>query len=147
MSDWIEWNCGKCPVGGFEYVEVRYRNGEVEANQARIFRWEQYENEYDIVAYRIVKEEPQTFNKPEAVKGFNASGSKYLRSINTIGGNVDVYAVLEAFAVTCPARQHAIKKLLCAGLRGKGDSVQDLKEAADAVDRAVQMEEARVSTT
>ena len=52
---------------------------------------------------------------------FNQSGSKYLRSIDMpVPGKVDVYSVLEAFDVRCPARQHAIKKLLCAGLRGKG---------------------------
>lgn len=77
---------------------------------------------------------------------FNQSGSKYLRKIvHNINGQVDVYAVLEAFSVTCPARQHAIKKLLCSGIRGKGDSIQDLKEARDAIDRAIQMEEARKS--
>ena len=53
---------------------------------------------------------------------------------------IDVYDVLKAFNVTCPARQHAIKKLLCAGLRGKGDSLQDLTEAVQAVERAVELE-------
>lgn len=71
---------------------------------------------------------------------FNKSGSKYLRDIRlTADGKVDVYAVLLAFDVTCPARQHAIKKLLCSGLRGKGSAEQDLKEASDAIDRAIQL--------
>lgn len=75
---------------------------------------------------------------------FNESGSKYLRAVpcSTLG-RVDVYAVLDAFNVTCPARQHAVKKLLCAGLRGKADTMQDLMEARDAIDRAIQMQEAR----
>lgn len=73
------------------------------------------------------------------------SGSKYLREIRClVDGRVDVYAILEAFAVTCPARQHAIKKLLCSGIRGKGDTAQDLNEARDAIDRAVQMELSRL---
>lgn len=74
---------------------------------------------------------------------FNKSGSKYLRLITSIEGlavTVDVYAVLIAFGVTCPARQHAIKKLLCAGIRDKGSAVQDLQEAKDAIDRCVQLE-------
>ena len=76
--------------------------------------------------------------------GFNESGSKYLRAVPCATlGRVDVYAVLDAFAVTCPARQHAIKKLLCSGLRGKASALQDLREARDAIDRAVQMQEAR----
>lgn len=144
MSDWIEWNGGECPVPDGVYVELLvYGVGSVFTRNASVAKWAMSRPTEigEVVEYRIVKEEP------EAIQGFNASGSKYLRSIQTIGGKVDVYAVLEAFAVTCPARQHAIKKLLCAGLRGKGDSVQDLKEAADAVASAVQMEEARVSTT
>jgi len=72
---------------------------------------------------------------------FNKSGSKYLRDVPCLIGHkcVDVYAVLDAFNVTCPARQHAIKKLLCAGLRGKGGVKQDLSEASDAVTRAIEM--------
>jgi hypothetical protein len=77
---------------------------------------------------------------------FNKSGSKYLRNAPcSIDGRLDVYAVLDAFNVTCPARQHAIKKLLCSGIRGKGDVIQDLEEAGDAVQRAIQMEKARAN--
>ena len=73
------------------------------------------------------------------------SGSKYLRQIDANADNFsDVYDVLEAFAVTCPARQHAIKKLLCSGIRGKGDAIKDLTECKDAVDRAIKLEEKRV---
>lgn len=75
-----------------------------------------------------------------AKKPFNASGSKYLRRVQgAVNGCVDVYAVLVTFGVTCPARQHAIKKLLCAGLRGKADEARDLAEARDAVERAMQL--------
>lgn len=71
---------------------------------------------------------------------FNKSGSKYLREMRHLtDGKADVYAVLLAFNVTCPARQHAIKKLLCAGIRGKGDCLNDLREARDAIDRAIQI--------
>ena len=75
----------------------------------------------------------------------NKTGRKYLRDIGhlVIDNCIDVYAVIEAFCVKCPARQHAIKKLLCAGLRGKGDQMQDLIEARDAVTRAIQLQQAR----
>lgn len=76
---------------------------------------------------------------------FNQSGSKYLRPIlGAVNNKIDVYAVLLTFGVMCPARQHAIKKLLCSGLRGKGNAIQDLKEARDAIDRAIQMEESKI---
>lgn len=77
---------------------------------------------------------------------FNESGSKYLRRIRgSINGRIDVYGVIETFDVQCPARQHLIKKILCSGLRGKGDALQDLREARDACDRAIQLEESRQS--
>lgn len=84
-------------------------------------------------------------DKIEDRVNFNQSGSKYLRDVPCLieGKYLDVYAVLDAFQVTCPARQHAIKKLLCSGIRGKGDTLQDLKEAKDAISRAIQMEESK----
>lgn len=75
------------------------------------------------------------------------TGNKYIRTIvppaGCEPGQTDVYAVLEAFNVRCPAVQHALKKLLCAGLRGKGSTVADLREAGDSIARAVEMQEAR----
>lgn len=79
------------------------------------------------------------------------SGNKYHRTIYDVKSisqsmngpkiiepiTVDVYSVLNAFNVKCPATQHAIKKLLCAGIRGKGDKTQDLTEARDAISRAI----------
>lgn len=73
--------------------------------------------------------------------------SKYNREIRNKENQsivVDVYDVLVAFKVTCPARAHAVKKLLCAGIRGKGDSIQDLTEAVMAVERAREIELIRV---
>lgn len=79
---------------------------------------------------------------PEAMNSTH-TGSKYHRTIMGLDGKsaviADVYSVLVAFDVTCPAIQHAIKKLLCAGIRGKGDRVQDLVEARDAINRAIDL--------
>lgn len=72
-------------------------------------------------------------------------GSKYVRAIRDVDGvhgcYVDVYAVIRAFKITCPGLQQAIKKILCAGLRGKGDRVSDIKETFDALFRALQFAE------
>ena len=79
------------------------------------------------------------------MRQLNDSGAKYLRPLRClVDGKADVYTVLEAFEVVCPARQHAIKKLLCAGLRGKGSEMQDLSEARDAIERAIQMYASRM---
>lgn len=56
---------------------------------------------------------------------------------------IDVYAVLDAFNVTCPARQHEVKKLLCAGLRGKATEMQDLYESEVAHKRAINLQISR----
>jgi hypothetical protein len=70
-----------------------------------------------------------------------SSGDKYLRIIrNRQGkelGEVDVYCALRAFGVNEPALAHAAKKILCAGIRGKGDERQDLEESIDAIQAAL----------
>jgi hypothetical protein len=74
-------------------------------------------------------------------------GSKYHRTITqTLPGDtcgcsvtIDVYDVLEAFRVRCPALQHAIKKLLCAGMRGSKSAEQDISEAANSCRRAIEL--------
>lgn len=53
---------------------------------------------------------------------------------------VDVYDVLKAFEVTCPAMQHAIKKMLCSGQRGVKDSIRDKREAIDSINRSIELE-------
>ena len=55
-------------------------------------------------------------------------------------GEMDVYDVLVTFRVTCPAVQHAVKKLLCPGERGHKDRATDLREALVSIERAVQLE-------
>lgn len=70
------------------------------------------------------------------------SSNKYERELTDRQGNsatVDVYDVLQAFNVTCPATQHAIKKLLCTGVRGHKDGDTDLLEAREAITRAIEL--------
>ena len=52
---------------------------------------------------------------------------------------VDVYDVLVAFGVINPALQHAIKKMLCTGIRGYKDFNQDIDEAIQALERAKEL--------
>lgn len=64
--------------------------------------------------------------------------NKYQREILP-GTYIDVYDVLTAFNVTCPARAHAIKKLLATGARGHKDEMTDLKEAIQSLERSTQI--------
>ena len=69
--------------------------------------------------------------------------NKYKRQLK--GVEFDVYDVIHAFKVTNPVLQHAIKKLLMPGERGAKDAVQDLKEAMQAIERAIEMIEPEVN--
>ena len=73
----------------------------------------------------------------------NKAFNHYFKDVSNLE-TVDVYRVLELFNVVNPCVQHAIKKLLCAGLRGKGSQMQDLEEAINASGpRIIQMQKAR----
>lgn len=65
--------------------------------------------------------------------------NNYEREIKR-GVCVDVYDVLIAFNVTCPALAHAIKKALVAGGRGAKGSLQDKREAMDSIGRSIEIE-------
>lgn len=90
-------------------------------------RWEDgiVSNHY---THRLVEDWVAATPKPQ---------SKYDREVK--GVTVDVYDVLKAFGVTCPALQHAAKKVLCAGLRGHKDTSKDIREAIEALERAGQL--------
>lgn len=72
----------------------------------------------------------------------NTGQNKYTRNLK--GVECDVYDVLKAFDVTCPALQHLIKKALCAGLRGHKDKTQDLKDILDSAKRAIELNDSEV---
>ena len=87
-------------------------------------------------------------SKPEAV-------NRYMRTVKiievepsahkqVIKVEVDVYDVLDAFKTSCPAMDHAAKKILAAGTRGYKDSVQDKNEAIQSINRSIAMEKERM---
>lgn len=83
---------------------------------------------------RINSRPPEATPSPPAL---GHSGEKYVRKIRScrdrkVIGEVDVYSVADAFPLTMP-RAHALKKILCAGLRDKGSAAQDVREAIDAL--------------
>ena len=64
--------------------------------------------------------------------------SHYFKDVSHLK-EIDVYRVLELFAVTDPTLQHVVKKALCAGLRGAKDFEQDVREIYDTAARRLQM--------
>jgi hypothetical protein len=83
-------------------------------------------------------------NSPEPV-------NRYMRTVKiievepsrhkqVIEVEVDVYDVLNAFKTSCPAMDHAAKKILAAGTRGYKDSLQDKNEAIQSINRSIAMQ-------
>ena len=60
-------------------------------------------------------------------------------AVDCKGRSIDVYDVLNAFGVTCPAAQRAIENLLMPGKRGHKSELGDLLEARASVDRAIDL--------
>lgn len=65
--------------------------------------------------------------------------NKYAKPIPKGLTSLDVYDVLIMFDVRDPAIQHAIKKLLACGQRGHKDALEDLQEARQSIDRAIEI--------
>jgi len=130
-------------------IRVEYSDGNISDLCTDFFieKFEKVDTEDNMAATDKVSEKSSGPDNLVVLNTSDHGRSKYLRTIKDINSNVfvtvDVYSVLEAFGVTCPARQHLIKKILCTGIRGKGDSLQDLKEAQVALERAIKLEEQR----
>lgn len=77
----------------------------------------------------------------EPAGGANAQQRRHSHYFKSVRGldSVDVYRVLQLFAVTDPCIQHAVKKLLVAGGRGVKDQAKDVAEAIDTLVRWVEM--------
>lgn len=61
----------------------------------------------------------------------------YFKELPAGTTHVDVYLLLDLYKVHNAAVAHAVKKLLCAGSRGAKDIRQDLVEARDSIQRAI----------
>lgn len=73
--------------------------------------------------------------------------NKYNREIIGLDGTVttvDCYRVIDAFKVADPATQHAIKKLLCLGLRGHKDYLTDINDSIESLQKAKELYGQRV---
>ena len=63
----------------------------------------------------------------------------YFKDVSTLN-IIDIYRILELYEVNEPCIQHAIKKLLCAGIRNGGkNKLQDYREACNSIERHIDM--------
>jgi hypothetical protein len=91
------------------------------------------------------KKEVVTFAAPtptaavsHAVPASQEAPSKYHRVLN--GFWVDIYDILDAYSITNPGDQHAIKKMAMPGGRGVKTANQDREEAIVSLKRAIQLD-------
>lgn len=52
----IKWDGGDCPVGDNVVVSVRYRNGDIKENIARVYGWAHGGNGTDIIEYTVIED-------------------------------------------------------------------------------------------
>ena len=52
---------------------------------------------------------------------------------------IDVYDVINAYNISCPGSQHALKKILKPGQRGFKNFEEDIKEAIISLERAIEI--------
>jgi hypothetical protein len=118
---------------GNQVVDIK--DGEVTHLKVPVKNVQHYEIEAETAPEEVYENTKQVVEQ--------VSINKYQRTICVAGTTnsltVDVYDVLEAFKVTCPALQHLAKKALCVGIRGHKDTEQDLKDIIASAQRALQL--------
>lgn len=73
-----------------------------------------------------------------AMEAETAQYGHYFKDVEHLR-QLDVYRVIELFAVPAGPLDHALKKILCAGGRGPKDQVKDVTEARDSLNRWLEM--------
>jgi hypothetical protein len=94
----------------------------------------------EIHEMRPEPEQPEPVHKYHRQITHTLERGAIIQTADRVTITVDVYDVLKAFDVRCPAIQHAVKKLLCAGIRGHKNRRQDLAEARESIGRAIELE-------
>jgi hypothetical protein len=84
------------------------------------------------------KRAPAARQEPAGAPNAPRKHSHYFKDVSSLQ-TVDVYRVLQLFAVTDHAIGHAAKKLLLAGQRGAKDQAKDVQEAIDTLTRWQEM--------
>ena len=68
----------------------------------------------------------------------NKNTNPYTKDVSHLD-KIDIYRICDLYDVKDDPISHAIKKLLCAGVRGYKGRIQDYKEARDSIDRCLEM--------
>lgn len=131
--------------GNYELVYQKWRDDDIEIPEDANFA---YSNDSKELVFRdlpfktiqpVWQRHLENQNPLDDVKWFEGDlkekkHNHYFKNVKHLD-YIDVYRVLELFEVVDPCIQHAIKKLLCAGMRGAKNQPQDVQEAIDSLIR------------
>lgn len=139
--------CGNCQKTDGTIVYVMCSD-DYEILSIRPDNWQEGEERMSNIAQNGNDGHYSETPKPDVIE--HGNNNKYSRKIKTIVVDgidhdiyVDVYDVLTAFKTTNPANDHAIKKQLATGQRGVKGVIQDLTEARDSLNRAIEIEQGK----
>lgn len=59
---WIDWRGGECPVPANSRVDIKFRDGDIGLAQSANWDWSHLGYRSDIIAYRIIPEQPTNQN-------------------------------------------------------------------------------------
>ena len=135
--------------GNYELVYQKWRDDDIEIPEDANFA---YSNDSKELVFRdlpfktiqpVWQRHPENQNPLDDVKWFEGDlkekkHNHYFKNVKHLD-HIDVYRVLDLFEVVDPCIQHAIKKLLCAGMRGAKNQPQDVQEAIDSLIRYQEM--------
>ena len=65
--------------------------------------------------------------------------SHYFKDVSHLT-HIDIYRIIDLYAITDPCLQHAFKKIACAGQRGAKDAAKDVQEVIDSLTRWQEMQ-------
>lgn len=131
LTGWTSgsWSLNEC-VNSLDYQPRPQQWPETDERIDRIGR---DRTEDDLGHYNRTQNAPERTTSDESAK----PKSKYHRIIK--GVEIDLYDVLKAYGVTCPALAHAIKKAMLPGARHAKSFEQDIDEAIASMERAKEL--------
>jgi hypothetical protein len=136
---WSSTMEGMKVYSGGEWVHTWEKPSNFKDHVSRRYAWPENDERINNIGLNRTEDDMGHYNElREAQSAQKAKAkSKYHRVIK--GAQIDVYDILKAYGVTCPAIAHAIKKLLLPGERHAKTWEQDINEAIASLERAKEL--------
>ena len=148
-----DWNANSILKGDIEFAV--YSGGKYSTKPGSAAKFVMGIDAWVVLEHRPTQHETNNkdkteLTKPEIVNVQFNDGDKYTRTIFGFCGKsvqVDVYRVLDAFNTEDAAVDHAVKKMLCAGLRGHKGKITDYENAIESMQKALTLLKQKEAST